>query len=44
MTGIEIPPLSIAKVALVTGGNRAIGKAIVARLAAVGSAVVETTC
>ncbi len=40
MTGIEVPALSAPKVALVTGGNSGIGKAIAARLAALGSAVV----
>ena len=40
MTGIEIPALSIPKVALVTGGGSGIGRATAARLAAMGSAVV----
>jgi 3-oxoacyl-[acyl-carrier protein] reductase len=40
MTGIEIPMLSIPKVALVTGGNSGIGRATAARLACMGSAVV----
>lgn len=40
MTGIEIPALSIPKVALVTGGGSGIGKATAARLAAMGCAVV----
>lgn len=38
--GIEVPALSIPKVALITGGGSGIGKATAARLAAVGSAVV----
>ncbi len=32
MTGIEVPALSIPKVALVTGGGSGIGKATAARL------------
>lgn len=40
MTGIEVPALSIPKVALVTGASRGIGKATAARLAATGSTVV----
>jgi 3-oxoacyl-[acyl-carrier protein] reductase len=40
MTGIEIPALSIPKVALVTGGGSGIGRATAARLAAMGAAVV----
>jgi len=40
MTAIEIPALSIPKVALVTGGGSGIGRATAARLAAMGSAVV----
>lgn len=40
MTDTEAPALPIPKVALVTGGNSGIGKAIAARLAAMGSSVV----
>jgi 3-oxoacyl-[acyl-carrier protein] reductase len=37
---IEVPELSVPKVALITGGGSGIGKATAARLAAMGSAVV----
>jgi 3-oxoacyl-[acyl-carrier protein] reductase len=37
---IEVPAMSIPKVALITGGGSGIGKATAARLAAIGSAVV----
>jgi 3-oxoacyl-[acyl-carrier protein] reductase len=40
MTGIDIPELPAPRVALVTGGGSGIGKATVARLAALGCAVV----
>lgn len=40
MTAIEIPELAIPKVALVTGGNSGIGRAIAARLASMGTTVV----
>jgi 3-oxoacyl-[acyl-carrier protein] reductase len=40
MTVIEVPALSIPRVALVTGGGSGIGRATAARLAAMGSAVV----
>lgn len=40
MTAIEIPELTIPKVALVTGGNSGIGRAIAARLASMGTTVV----
>ncbi len=40
MTVIDVPALSIPKVALVTGGGSGIGRATAARLAALGSTVV----
>ena len=40
MTTIDVPPLPVPKIALVTGGSSGIGRAIAARLAAMGATVV----